>query len=137
MGHCGNAHRRGTMATNHLRRKVMSLKTLLLATTVGLGGALFGLSTGAQAQSAPTLSGQGSSTEEGMMEGVLVSAKKDGSTITKTVVSNDKGQFSFAAAKLEPGHYTITVRAAGYDLIGPKTVDLAATGASADVKLAK
>jgi hypothetical protein len=37
----------------------MSLKTLLLATTVGLGGALFsaGLSISAQAQTAPTLSG--------------------------------------------------------------------------------
>jgi len=85
----------------------MSLKTLLLATTVCLGGALFsaGLSICAQAQTAPTLSGQVSSTEEGAMEGVLVSAKKEGSTIAKTVVSDDKGRFSFAAANLDPGTY--------------------------------
>jgi len=117
----------------------MSLKTLLLATTVCLGGALFsaGLSICAQAQTAPTLSGQVSSTEEGAMEGVLVSAKKEGSTIAKTVVSDDKGRFSFPAAKLEPGAYAITIRAAGYDLVGPKRIEIGAAGASADLKLAK
>jgi hypothetical protein len=89
------------------------------------------------AAQAQTLSGQVSSEAEGMMEGVLVSAKKDGSTITTTVVSNDKGQFSFPAGKLEPGKYNITIRAAGYTLAGPKTVDVAAAGATADVKLNK
>src|SRR5205823_4624251 len=78
-----------------------------------------------------------SSTEESSMEGVLVSAKKSGSTITKTVVTDDKGRFSFAAANLEPGNYTITVRAAGYTLVGPKTVEISAQGATADVKLAR
>src|ERR1700757_5275325 len=102
------------------REKIMTLKSLLLATTVALLPAA--LSIQAQAQGAPTITGQVSSTEEGKMEGVLVSAKKDGSTITKTVVSNDKGEFSFAAANLEPGKYTITIRAAGYTLVGPKTV---------------
>ena len=43
------------------------------------------------------LSGQVSSSEEGLMEGVLVSAKKEGSSVTTTVVSNDKGQFAFPA----------------------------------------
>ena len=117
----------------------MRLKVLLLATTVGLGGVLLqaGLISGAQAQTVP-LSGQVSSAEEGAMEGVLVSAKKEGSTITTTVVSNDKGQFSFPAGKLEPGKYTITIRAAGYNLVGPKTNDVTAgSGATADIKLAK
>jgi hypothetical protein len=50
------------------------------------------------------------------------------------VVSNDKGQFSFPADRIEPGKYTITIRAAGYDLVGPKTVDVAAgAGAKMDV----
>ena len=72
------------------------------------------------------------------MEGVLVSAKKEGSTITTTVVTNDKGQFSFPADRIEPGHYNITIRAAGYDLVGPKQVDVAGgAAASADLKLAK
>ena len=52
------------------------------------------------------------------MEGVLVSAKKEGSTITITVVSDDKGQFSFPASKLDAGKYNITIRAIGYKLDG-------------------
>src|SRR6266571_776575 len=108
----------------------MQLKNLLLATSVFTFTGLVG----AQAQS---LSGKVSSTEEGQMEGVLVSAKKEGSTVTQTVVTNEKGEFSFPAGKLEPGKYTITIRAGGYTLVGPKTVDVTASGASADVKLAK
>src|SRR5258708_4629155 len=79
-----------------------------------------GLSHSAKAQSAAALAGQVNSAEEGMMEGVVVSAKKDGSPITVSVVSNDKGLFSFPAGKLEPGHYALKIRAAGYDLVGPK-----------------
>ena len=109
----------------------MRLKSLLLAT------ASFALMTAAAQAQAQTLSGQVSSAEEGMMEGVLVSAKKDGATVTTTVVSNDKGQFSFPAGKLEPGKYNITIRAAGYTLAGPKSVEVAAAGASADIKLNK
>jgi len=104
-----------------------------------VAGVLAGLMVaGANAQSAAALSGQVSSAEEGAMEGVLVSAKKQGSTITTTVVTNDKGQFTFPADRIEPGHYNITIRAAGYDLVGPKQVDVAGGGAaSADLKLAK
>ena len=40
------------------------------------------------------------------MEGVLVSAKKDGSSITTTVVSDQQGAYSFPNARLEPGKYT-------------------------------
>ena len=72
------------------------------------------------------------------MEGVLVSAKKDGSTITTTVVTDEKGDYSFPAGRLTAGKYTITTRAAGYDLVGPKTAEVPASGAAtADLKLAK
>src|SRR6202049_1229923 len=110
-----------------------------LLTTVSLAGLLVGLmALGANAQTATALSGQISSTEEGLMEGVLVSAKKEGSTITTTVVSNAKGEFSFPTARLEPGHYNIAIRAAGYNLAGPKQVDLAVGApAKADITLAK
>src|ERR1700720_856554 len=92
----------------------------------------------AQAQTAAALSGQVSSAEEGAMEGVLVSAKKEGSTVTTTVVSNAKGEFSFPADRMDPGHYNITIRAAGYTLAGPKQIDVAAgSAASAEVRLAK
>ena len=115
----------------------MRLKALLASTS--LVGVLAAMAlVPAQAQTGPALTGQVSSAEEGMMEGVLVSAKKDGSTITVTVVSNDKGQYSFPAGRLEPGHYTLTIRAAGYQLDGAKALDVAAGApASADIKLVK
>src|SRR5262245_472121 len=78
----------------------------------------------AQAQSA-ALTGQVSSATEAVMEGVLVSAKKAGSTITLTVVSDDKGRYSFPADRLEPGSYAISIRAIGYKLEGPKTAAVA------------
>src|SRR5262245_23087835 len=107
----------------------MKFKTLLLATSMFMAA-------GVVASQAQALSGRVSSTEEGAMEGVLVSAKREGSTMTITVVSNDKGQFSFPTGKLEPGRYTIAIRAAGYTLVGPKSVDVAAD-TTADVKLAR
>jgi virginiamycin B lyase len=71
------------------------------------------------------LTGQVSSAEEGMMEGVLISAKRAGSTITITVVSNSQGRYTFPAAKLEPGQYFLNIRAAGYDLDGRATASVA------------
>ena len=74
-----------------------------LLTTVSLAGLLAGLTAiGANAQTV-ALSGKVSSAEEGLMEGVLVSAKKEGSTITATVVSDAKGEFSFPADRREGG----------------------------------
>ncbi len=92
----------------------------------------------ARAQTSAALTGQVTSQQEGAMEGVLVSAKKEGSTITVTVVSDAQGHFSFPASKLGPGKYAISIRAIGYDLEGPKSVQLAAgTPATADIKLVK
>jgi virginiamycin B lyase len=92
----------------------------------------------AAAQSAAALAGQVTSAEEGPMEGVLVSARKAGSTITVTVVSDARGTYSFPAARLEPGRYSLRIRAVGYDLEAPANVDVAAgTGATYDLKLRK
>src|ERR1043166_4432030 len=82
------------------------------------------ISTAAPAQNA-ALSGTVSSDEEGAMEGVLVSAKKAGSTITITVVSDRSGRFSFPASKLSPGEYALRIRAVGYDLDDAKPVQVA------------
>jgi streptogramin lyase len=114
----------------------MRLNILLASTSlVSVLACLTLVQVQAQAQTAAALSGQVSSAEEGAMEGVLVSAKREGSTVTTTVVSNDKGQFTFPADRLEPGHYNISIRAAGYNLDGPKAIDVAAGGSKADVKL--
>jgi streptogramin lyase len=115
----------------------MSTRRALLAATgfaLWLGLAGFGPARAADA----ALSGQVSSAEEGAMEGVLVTAQKDGSTVRVTVVSDDKGRYSFPAAKLDPGHYSLRIRAAGYDLDSPKATDVAASqAATADIKLVK
>src|SRR6266849_10243103 len=58
----------------------------------------------AQAQATVVLTGQVSSAEEGAMEGVVVSAKKDGSTISISVVTDARGRYAFPAARLDPGH---------------------------------
>src|SRR5262249_5378695 len=48
------------------------------------------------------------------------------------------GRYSFPAAKLVPGRYSLRVRAAGYDLDGAATADVAANQTiAADLKLRK
>jgi virginiamycin B lyase len=114
----------------------MHSRNSLLALTAGVFTALAGLCVSpALAQAPAALTGQVTSAAEGAMEGVLVSARRDGATTTITVVSDDKGRFSFPAAKLEPGRYTLAIRAVGYDLDGPKTADVVAGTAAADIKL--
>ncbi len=93
---------------------------------------------GAEDSARIALSGQVSSVEDGPMEGVLVSAKQDGSTVTTTVVSDEQGRYSFPSTKVAPGRYAIRTRAVGYDLDGPKAVEVAADKtATADLKLRK
>jgi streptogramin lyase len=78
------------------------------------------------------------SADSGPLEGVLVSAKRAGSTITITVVSDAQGRYSFPSAKLEPGQYALTIRAVGYELETSGAVDVAAQkSATADLKLHK
>ena len=84
------------------------------------------------------LTGKVTSAQEPVMEGVLVTAKRDGSTISTTVVTNAQGVYSFAADRLAPGHYTLAIRAVGYKLDGAKAADVTANGPStADLTLAK
>jgi streptogramin lyase len=62
----------------------------------------------------PALTGHVTSAVEGRMEGVLVSAKKEGSRIIVTVVTDDSGSYSFPGDRLSEGNYTLSIRAAGY-----------------------
>src|SRR5262245_45813273 len=78
----------------------------------------------AQAQNRDALTGQVTSPEEGAMEGVLVSAKKTGSTVTTTVVSDAQGRYRFPNARLEPGEYSLRIRAIGYDLDAPVSINV-------------
>ena len=107
-----------------------------MVAALGLFASCLLLSAPAFAQSA-ALSGQVTSDKEGAMEGVVVSAKKVGSTVTVSVPTDDKGQFSFPASRLEPGQYGLSIRAVGYDLEGPRSADVAAGKTeSIEIKLA-
>jgi streptogramin lyase len=112
----------------------MPSHTALPVLVAGLIVALVSLP--AQAQAPVALSGQVSSAAESAMEGVVVSARRDGSTITTSVISDGKGNFAFPTARVEPGRYTLAIRAVGYELEGPRTVEVAAGKATtADLKL--
>ena len=72
------------------------------------------------------------------MEGVVVSARRDCANFTVSVVSDAQGKYSFPRTHLQPGKYTLTIRAVGYDLRGPASVDVAESKlAIADLKLVK
>ena len=92
----------------------------------------------AQNNAAAALAGQVTSEAEGAMEGVVVSAKKDGSTVTVSVITDAQGRYSFPADRLSAGQYALKIRAAGYDLAGPATADLTGNqAATVDLKLRK
>ena len=116
----------------------MSRATLLSGTIVGI--ALLGLAFAglvmAQTPSPSGLTGKVTSQSEGAMEGVLVGAKKMGSTITTWVVSNAQGQYSFPRDRMEPGKYALSIRAVGYELPGT-SVDVTAQPTPLDLQLNK
>jgi len=92
----------------------------------------------ADGRALPALVGHVTSAEEGPMEGVLVSARKADSTITVTVVSDQRGEYRFPASRLEPGRYTLRIRASGFDLDSGDTAEVAAQKtATVDLKLRK
>src|SRR5215468_7432248 len=105
-------------------------------TAAALAALCFATAHTASAQAPVALAGQVSSAKEGAMEGVVVSAKKAGGTITVSVISDARGNYSFPASRLEPGQYALAIRAVGYELDGSKTAEIAAgRAATADIKL--
>jgi virginiamycin B lyase len=90
------------------------------------------------ASGGPALTGAVTSDAEGAMEGVVVSAKKAGSTVMVSVVSDARGRYSLPANRLPAGQYGLAIRAVGYDLAGPATADIAGKeSTTVDLKLRK
>ena len=118
----------------HIRTAVLPLLAAS-ALALGRGATPIALAPG------PTdiaLTGVVSSPEEGAMEGVLVSARKTGSTQTITIVSDQQGRYRFPAARIEPGQYSLKIRAIGYDLERDTTVSTVPDKTTvADLKLRK
>ena len=93
---------------------------------------------GAQNSEPVALSGVVSSQQEGLMEGVIVSARRDGANFTVSVVSDAKGEYRFPRSHVEPGKYALTIRAVGYDLNGPGSVEVSeGKTTTANLKLEK
>ncbi len=57
----------------------------------------------AQDADAVALTGVVSSPQEGLMEGVVVNARRDGANFTVSVVSDAHGKYSFPRTHLDPG----------------------------------
>ncbi len=119
----------------------MRARSYLLVTIAVLASALWWSApahVNAQGTGPAALTGVVSSQEEGKMEGVVVSARRDGANFTVSVVSDAQGRYSFPRTHLEPGKYTITTRATAYELTDPGPVTVAAgKAATADLKLQK
>jgi virginiamycin B lyase len=114
-----------------MKKKIISLMLATTATAL-----LLPISAFCQSRTSASLTGQVSSKKEGPMEGVLVSAKRLGSTITVTVVSNKQGRYNFPENRLQPGEYHLQIRAIGYELNDPEIVKVAAGKTSTlDLKL--
>src|SRR3979409_655282 len=111
---------------------MMRARAVTLAIVSGLFALIFNAPLSALAQSSDALVGQVSSAQEGAMEGVVVSAKKAGATVTVSVVTDREGRDRFPVARLEPGAYTLAIRAAGYDLDGKATAAVEAGKAGTD-----
>src|SRR3990172_4495431 len=97
--------------TSGIRTRFLAAIVLILAAM------LFSPDLGrAQSSAAAALTGRISSQEEGTMEGVLVTVRKEGSPFTITVASDRQGRYSFPQNRLEPGLYSLNIRAVGYEI---------------------
>ena len=99
--------------------------TAVVATVFAAG------SSSLMAQAGAALTGTVSSSQEGKMEGVLVTARLDGANYDVTVVSDAQGKYSIPRTHLKgAGKASVKVRAVGFDLASANTVDIAADKAA-------
>jgi len=112
---------------------------LMLSMTAGLAVILSqGVSYQTAGAAGPAITGVVSSAEEGNMEGVVVSAHKAGSPIMVSVTTDEHGRYTFPADRLEPGQYSLAIRAVGYDIGAAAVAAVAADKtATTDIKLVK
>ena len=71
------------------------------------------------AQGQAALTGIVSSEAEGNMEGVVITAHKPGSIVEVSVTTDAQGRYTFPESRLDPGEYSISIRAVGYELDSP------------------
>ncbi|MBI4885750.1 MAG: carboxypeptidase regulatory-like domain-containing protein [Acidobacteria bacterium] len=119
-------------------RKILLLSAVagLAALVIHAGSDWSPLQAQARVEARVALTGRVVSDEEGPMEGVVVTAREEGSAISISVVTDDKGRYSFPERKLQSGDYLLKIRATGYELLGPAAIDVrSGVTASADLRL--
>lgn len=103
----------------------VKVRALMMAPLLLIACGISPTSFAASPEAELALHGQVSALTEGRMEGVVVSAQKQGSPITWSVLSNKAGDYAFPRVKLAPGVYTIRIRAIGFDAEKSDTVTIA------------
>src|SRR6516165_4177587 len=115
-----------------------SLSILCMTTALTAVLSLISPDVRADERAPAALTGQVTSDAEGAMEGVVVTARKDGSIVSTSVTTDAKGRYAFPESRREPGHYNIAIRAVGYELGAPATANVIAERTSnLDLKLDK
>ena len=110
----------------------------ILGVTTALALPLGATMLSADERASAALTGQVTSEAEDAMEGVVVTARKDNSIVSTSVTSDAAGRYVFPENRLEPGRYTIAIRAIGYELGGPTAANvIAEQTAKVDLKLKK
>jgi streptogramin lyase len=90
------------------------------------------------AQDQAALTGTVRSDVEGSMEGVVVTAKKASSIVQVSVTTDAQGLYTFPENRLDPGEYTISIRAVGYDIdSSAKAIVESEKTTTTDIKLKK
>ena len=90
------------------------------------------------AEGQAALTGTVSSEAEGNMEGVVVTANKPDSIVQVSVTTDAQGRYTFPENRLDPGEYTISIRAVGYDIGSPTKATVASEKTTTtDIKLKK
>ncbi len=90
------------------------------------------------AQGQAALTGIVSSDAEGKMEGVVITASKPGSIVEVSVTTDERGRYTFPESRLDPGEYSISIRAVGYELDSPAKATVAPEATTtADIRLKK
>src|SRR2546422_6404161 len=89
-----------------------------------------------RAEGQAALTGIVGSEAEGKMEGLVVAARRLGSIVQVSVTTDGEGRCGFPRNRLEPGDYTLSIRAVGYDIDSPAKATVAnGKAATADIKL--
>jgi streptogramin lyase len=90
------------------------------------------------AQGQAALTGIVSSDAEGKMEGAVITASKPGSIVEVSVTTDEQGRYTFPESRLDPGEYSISIRAVGYELDSPAKATVAPEATTtADIRLKK